>query len=115
MPKPAKRSPCPVACTLDILGDKWTLLIIRDLFCGKTRYRDFLASPEHIATNILADRLLRLVEHRLVKATRSPVRAGSEDYALTAKGRALYPLLDAIRRWGLKNIKGTRARMKPAA
>ena len=56
------RSPCPIANTLDILGDKWTLLIIRDAFAGKITYGDFQISPEKIPTNILADRLRRLVE-----------------------------------------------------
>src|SRR5256885_15547057 len=54
------RSPCPVACSLDLLGDRWTLLVVRDLFWGKTKYGEFLASPEGIPTNILADRLQRL-------------------------------------------------------
>lgn len=58
-----KRSPCPIAGVLDILGDRWTLLVVRDLFCGKSQYKDFAASPEKIATNILADRLHRLVQH----------------------------------------------------
>src|SRR5438105_4349626 len=56
----ALRSPCPVACTLDIIGDRWTLLLIRDLLAGKKRYGEFLASPERIPTNILAERLKRL-------------------------------------------------------
>ena len=55
-----RRSPCPVACTLDLVGDRWTMLVIRDLFLGRTRFRDFLASPEGIPTNILTERLERL-------------------------------------------------------
>ena len=62
-----KRSTCPVACTLDILGDKWTLLVIRDLFLGKKTYGDFQSSPEGIPTNILAERLKRLVEKGIVR------------------------------------------------
>ena len=54
-----KRSVCPVACVLDVIGDKWTLLVIRDLACGKRHFNDFCRSPERIATNILADRLER--------------------------------------------------------
>ena len=57
------RSPCPIANTLDIIGDKWTLLVIRDLFAGKTTYGEFQDSPEGIPTNILADRLKRLLGH----------------------------------------------------
>lgn len=109
-----KRSVCPIACTLDVLGDKWTLLIVRDMLCGKARYKDFLRSPERIATNILADRLERLVEHRLVAAAASTDRVGSAVYELTARGRGLFPVLEAIRDWGLSNIKGTAAMMKPA-
>ena len=53
-----RRSVCPVACTLDLIGDKWTLLVIRDLASGKTRFKDFIQSPERIATNILSERLV---------------------------------------------------------
>ncbi len=56
-----RRSNCPVACTLDLVGDRWTLLVVRDLIWGKTRFDEFLASPEGIATNILSSRL-RLLE-----------------------------------------------------
>ncbi len=62
----SRRSACPMACTLDIVGDRWTLLVIRDLLTGKKRYSDFLASPEKIPTNILADRLRRLEREGLV-------------------------------------------------
>src|SRR5215831_1231281 len=95
-----RRSPCPVACTLDLLGDKWTLLIIRDLFSGKSRFNDFSHSPERIATNILTDRLKRLEEHGLVTARPSPAHAGRPDYALTPKGRSLLPVLKAVADWG---------------
>ena len=57
-----RRSRCPVACTLDVLGDRWSLLVIRDIVRGKSRYGEFLDSPEGIPTNILADRLKRLHE-----------------------------------------------------
>ena len=106
-----KRSVCPVACTLDLLGDKWTLLVIRDMLCGKSHYSDFLASPERISTNILAERIDRLVQSRLVQASPSPDRAGAMVYALTERGRSLLPVLEAVRDWGLSNIKGTEARV----
>ena len=61
---PSKRSPCPVAFSLDIFGDRWTLLVIRDLFYGRTRFKEFVASPEGIPTNILTDRLERLLDSR---------------------------------------------------
>ena len=108
--KPA-RSPCPVACTLDILGDKWTLLIVRDLHLGRSLFRDFQASPERIASNILANRLARLVEHGLVETFPSERKAGTDAYRLTDKGKQLKPLLDVIVDWGLKHIEGTEARL----
>lgn len=105
------RSPCPVAATLDLIGDKWTLLIIRDLFAGKARYRDLASSPERIATNILAARLERLQMCKLVTTRSSPQRAGSSEYRLTEKGRSLRPVLRAMRDWGLAHVAGTEARI----
>lgn len=109
----ARRSPCPVACTLDLLGDKWSLLIVRDMLCGKTHYRHFLGSPERIATNILADRLSKLVATGIARAEPSAEREGSTAYHLTDRGRSLLPVLEAIRNWGLQNIRGTQARLSP--
>lgn len=103
------RSPCPVAATLDLLGDRWTLLIIRDLYSGKSRYRDLLSSPEKIATNILASRLESLTAAGLITAKPSPDRANTAEYHLTPKGRSLLPLLQSMRDWGLANIRGTKA------
>ena len=103
----ARRSPCPVAATLDFIGDKWTLLIIRDLLSGKSRYRDLAASPERIATNILASRLERLQAAGVISADPSPERAGSLEYRLTKRGRSLLPILRAMRDWGLANVPGT--------
>ena len=103
-----RRSPCPVACSLDIVGDRWTLLVIRDLYLGRTRFRDFMASPEGIPTNILSDRLERLLRHEIVKQV--PATDGTKRfaYALTKKGQALGPLLEAMRQWGLKWDKETK-------
>lgn len=112
MPKTDKRSVCPVACTLDLIGDRWTLLVIRDMFCGKSLYSEFTRSPERIATNILADRLARLVELKL--AERKPASSGAarESYHLTDRGRSLLPVLESVRDWGLANIPGTAARLQ---
>jgi len=103
-----RRSPCPVACTLDVLGDRWTLLVIRDLFLGRTRFKDFEASPEGIPTNILSERLERLLAAGIIEQV--PVYEGAKRFAygLTAKGKALAPVLVAMRDWGLKWEKGTR-------
>lgn len=115
--KPAsdRRSPCPIACSLDILGDKWTLLVVRDLILGRTRFKDFSESPEGIPTNILSDRLARLLEVGIVQ--QNPVDDGAKRlaYQLTKKGEALRPVLGALRDWGLKWEKGTRVEMKPVA
>ena len=108
-----RRSCCPVACTLDLLGDKWTLLVIRDLACGKTQFKEFAASPEGIATNILADRLARLVDHGLVEKFPSPDPPGRDAYRLTEKGKSLRPVIMTIVQWGLEHIEGTEVRMKP--
>lgn len=105
----AARSPCPVAATLDLIGDKWTLLVVRDLFAGKRRFREFLASPEGIASNILAARLERLTAFGLVSAEASDERAGASAYGLTERGRSLFPVLAAMRDWGLGHVAGTRA------
>ena len=110
--KSKRRSCCPVACTLDILGDKWTLLVIRDLFLGRSHFREFIASPEKIATNILADRLNRLVNHRLVERRPSPEQEGREAYYLTDRGKSLGPVLEAVVTWGLDNLPGTQAKLK---
>jgi len=102
-----RRSPCPVSCTLDVIGDKWTLLIIRDLVLGRSHFSEFQKSPEGIATNILSNRLARLVDHGIVEKYPSTSNPGRDAYRLTAKGKALRPVLRAIVKWGLEHIEGT--------
>jgi DNA-binding HxlR family transcriptional regulator len=111
--KLAKRSVCPVACALDLIGDKWTLLVVRDMACGKVLFKEFSASPERIATNILADRLDRLVRSGFAESFSPSLPAARQGYRLTPKGKSLLPVVGAIRDWGLAHIKGTEARMKP--
>ena len=101
------RSPCPVACSLDIFGDRWTLLVIRDLFAGKTSYKEFLQSPEAISTNILSNRLKILVAHGLVSNDETNPKTGKAIYRMTEKGNSIYPVLDAIADWGLDQLQGT--------
>jgi DNA-binding HxlR family transcriptional regulator len=98
-----------VACVLDIIGDRWTLLVIRDLFLGRSRFREFSASPEGIPTNILSERLERLLQHGIVEQI--PAQDGTKRfaYALTKKGRALGSVVKAMRDWGLEWDKSTRA------
>jgi len=101
------RSTCPVACSLDLLGDKWTLLVVRDLLLGKTTYTEFQKSPEGIPTNILAERLKRLQAAGIVEKSRYQERPVRYAYHLTAKGRDLRPVLSAMIDWGNKYIPGT--------
>lgn len=105
----SRRSPCPVSCALEIFGDRWTLLVVRDLMVGKVRFKDFLAAPEGIPTNILTDRLKRLLEHKVVTQVKDAEGSHHLGYRLTDKGKALLPVLQGLRDWGLTWEKGTRA------
>ncbi len=87
------------------------MLLVRDLFAGKSHYKEFSESPESIATNILADRLKKLEVEKLVEKFPSSVYPGKSAYRLTDKGRTLYPVLEAIADWGLEHIAGTQARV----
>ena len=112
---PPRRSSCPVACTLDLVGDRWTLLVIRDLLGGKQRYGDFLASPERIPTNILADRLKRLEREGLVARVPYRQHPPRVEYRLTAEGRALGRAVEALATWGLAHFPGTVRTVWPSA
>ncbi len=107
----ARRSPCPVSCSLDIFGDRWTLLVIRDLILGRSRFKEFTASPEGIPTNILSDRLERLLRHGIAEQTPADDGTKRLAYRLTEKGRALGPVLVAMRDWGLAWERGTAVKM----
>ena len=100
MLKSKKRSDCPVSSSLDIWGDKWSLLIIRDLMDAKgCTYGDFLKSPEGIATNILATRLQNLEENKLIEKLDHPDSKAKVLYKLTQKGIDLVPVMIAISLW----------------
>lgn len=101
------RSSCPIACTLDLIGDKWTMLVIRDLLLGKSRFGEFLNSSEAIPTNILTERLKRLVRHEIV--SRQPYQSNPIrfEYRLTEKGRDLSKVILEMVRWGERHIPGT--------
>jgi DNA-binding HxlR family transcriptional regulator len=109
------RSPCPLACSLDILGDRWTLLVLRDLLAGKKRYGELANSPEGIPTNILAERLKRLEEAGLIAAAAYQDRPTRYEYAVTKKGKDLLPTMKSLAEWGLKHIPHTEIRVKIAA
>jgi len=97
------RSDCPIGYSLDYLGDKWVLLILRDLiFTNKSSYGDFLASDEKIATNILADRLKLLEANGFIKSTVSAEKKNKFIYSLTEKGIDLIPVIVELMIWGSK-------------
>ena len=108
------RSPCAVACTLDVIGDKWSLLVVRDLLRGHKTYKDLQNSPERIPTNILADRLKRLEEVGLITKAAYQQHPVRHAYSLTEKGKELRDVLGAFVRWGKKHIPGTRTLGSPA-
>jgi DNA-binding HxlR family transcriptional regulator len=106
-PRPvAPRSRCPVACTLDILGDRWSLLVVRDLMRGKRRFAEFVASPEGIPTNILTERLQRLIDAGVIRAERYSEHPPRLQYALTEKGEDLRPVMRAMVEWGVRHAGG---------
>lgn len=98
-----KRSDCPISCSLDVWGDKWSLLIIRDLLLKKQcTYGDFLKSEEKIATNILASRLQTLEENGVIEKLEHPDSKAKVLYKLTKKGIDLLPLMIEINLWANK-------------
>src|SRR5262249_3485366 len=105
----AWRSICPIARSLDLVGDKWSLLLIRDMRFGKRTYGELLDSPERIPTNILADRLKRLEEAGITLSSAYQDRPVRFAYTLSQKGADLGNVLLALVRWGETNIPGSRA------
>src|SRR5436190_14863156 len=100
------RSTCPIAGALDLLGDRWSLLIIRDLLRGMTRYGEFAAAPEGIPTNILADRLARLEALGLIRREAYQQNPPRHAYTLTPKGADLKPVLAALGMWARRHVPG---------
>ena len=99
-PSPKRRSGCPLNASVEILGDRWSLLIIRDMMLrGSRAYKEFLESYEGIATNILADRLRKLEAHGIITAERDPSDGRKLIYLLTAKGIDLAPVLTEMVLW----------------
>jgi DNA-binding HxlR family transcriptional regulator len=103
-----RRSPCAVANTLDLIGDKWSLLVVRDLLHGKQTYGELADSLERIPTNILADRLVRLESAGIITRRAYQERPVRYAYTLTKKGSALGDVLLALVRWGQEHIPGTK-------
>ncbi|QHM95776.1 winged helix-turn-helix transcriptional regulator [Kosakonia sacchari] len=96
---PLNTQPCPVARSVDLIGDRWALLIVRDAFDGARRFGDFQRGLG-VARNILTDRLRKLVEAGIF--TTQPASDGTayQEYVLTKKGESLFPLVVALRQWG---------------
>ena len=108
--KPAEdchRSRCPVSCILEIVGDKWTLLVVRDLFFNNHTFKELLASPEKIPSNILADRLKRLEHSGLIRRELYQERPKRYAYYLTEKGLDLEPVMRSLMVWSNKYIADT--------
>ena len=101
------RSGCPIASTLDLVGDRWSLVVVRDMLNGKSRFGEFLESPEGIPTNILTERLRRLESDGLIDKQPYQTRPLRHEYILTDRGRALLPILQSMCRFGNKQIPGT--------
>lgn len=99
---------CPIARTLDIIGERWTILILRDLLVGGAcKFQDFERSLVGISPNTLSARLKRLEEFGIVKRRFYEQHPPRAEYALTAKGRSLGPVLKALLEWGCANTKKT--------
>jgi len=102
-----QRSGCPISTSLEGIGDRWTLVIVRDMVLGKKRFAEFLASPERITTNILTDRLAMMEQLGLVQKKPYQKRPLRFAYSLTPKGLGLLPVLQEMCRWGNRHIPGT--------
>lgn len=101
MPASEPRSYCPINLSLELFGDTWTLLVLRDMmFGGKRHFRELLQSDERISSNILADRLARLVEHGLLTKADDPTHKQKAIYSLTEKAITLLPVIVQIGAWG---------------
>jgi len=99
-----KRSDCPVSSALDVFGDRWTLVVVRDLTFGKSRFSELADAPEKIPTNILADRLKQLETFEVIERVVYQERPKRYAYHLTKKGRDLAPVLRAMAAWGKRHI-----------
>jgi DNA-binding HxlR family transcriptional regulator len=101
--KMPKNCACPIASVVSTLGDRWSLIILRDVLLKKKKhYNEFLNAPERISTNILANRLRMLEEEHLLSSNIDPTNRRQKVYLPTQKARDLEPVLKALAEWGLK-------------
>ena len=105
---PGSRSPCPISFALDLFGDRWSLLVVRDLmFKGRRRYGEFLGAQEGVATNVLADRLRRLENEGIINKRRDPSDGKQRLYSLTQRGWDLQPVLLEMISWSGRHDPNT--------
>ncbi len=105
--KPKPRSGCPIATSLDLIGDRWTLVIVRDLVNGKSKYGELATSPEAILSNILASRLKQMEAAGLIRRHLYLKRPKRFRYDLTRRGLRLLPVLQALCRWANDEFPAT--------
>ncbi|MAJ37264.1 MAG: HxlR family transcriptional regulator [Flavobacteriaceae bacterium] len=104
--EPTYRSGCSVSTSLDLLGDKWSLLIIRDIFIHRNTFSQFLKdSPEGIATNILTDRLKKLRAFGVIDFIQKSADKKIKSFYLTQKGIDLFPVLHSFHNWSTKHVE----------
>lgn len=103
--KSAKGEPCPIARSVDVVGDRWSLLIVRDVFDGLHRFGDFQRSLG-VARNILTDRLRGLVEEGILETRPASDGSAYLEYVLTPKGESMFPVMVALRQWGERHLFG---------
>lgn len=101
--KPVNVEPCPVARSVDLIGDRWSLLVVRDAFDGMRRFGDFQRSLG-IARNILSDRLRKLVDAGILEMQDASDGTAYQEYVLTPQGENLFPVVVALRQWGEKHL-----------
>jgi DNA-binding HxlR family transcriptional regulator len=107
MPDYPYRSDCPIASTLDLIGDRWTLLILRDMFFGADRFSDFVAKAEGITRNILTDRLRQMEQNGLIYRQPYSDHPPRSLYRLTERGAQLLPVVQALAAWGAAQLDHT--------
>ncbi len=104
---------CPVARSLDVIGDRWTVLVLRDLILGRGKFKDLLASLQGISPNLLAQRLKLLEEQGIVERVFYSDHPPRAEYCLTEKGKELIPILRAMAEWGYKYELDDEKRARP--
>ncbi len=103
------RSNCPISCSLDIIGDKWTMIIIRDMMIfNKKTFKDFAQSNEKIASNILSNRLKSLLKHKIIIKEKDPKNKKTNIYKLTDIGLDMAPIIIDLTLWSIKNIENSK-------